>query len=59
MRIHQIKKYRFLKHLVDKKMAFQMALVVKNLPANTGDIRLTFDPWVGKILGGGHGNAFQ
>ena len=29
-----------------------MALVVKNLPANTGDIRLTFDPWVGKILGG-------
>ena len=26
-----------------------MGLVVKNLPANAGDIRDTFDPWVGKI----------
>ena len=26
-----------------------MALVVKTLPANAGDIRLAFDPWVGKI----------
>ena len=24
-------------------------LVVKNLPANAGDVRLGFDPWVGKI----------
>ena len=23
--------------------------MVKNLPANAGDIRLGFDPWVGKI----------
>ena len=31
--------------------ASQMALVVKNLPANSGDVRDTdrFNPWVGKI----------
>ena len=23
--------------------------MVKNLPANAGDVRLGFDPWVGKI----------
>ena len=28
---------------------FQVVLVVKNLPANAGDMRCTFDPWVGKI----------
>ena len=27
----------------------QVALVVKNLPANAGDMRLGFDPLVGKI----------
>ena len=27
----------------------QVALVVKNPPANTGDMRCRFDPWVGKI----------
>ena len=26
-----------------------MVLVVKNLPANAGDIRERFNPWVGKI----------
>ena len=26
-----------------------MAFLVKNLPANAGDIRHRFDPWVGKI----------
>ena len=31
--------------------AFQVALVVKNLPASAGDVkRLGFDPWVGKML---------
>ena len=30
--------------------ASQVALVVKNLPANAGDVRLGFDPWVRKIL---------
>ena len=29
--------------------ASQMALVVKNLPANSGDMRYEFDPWIGKI----------
>ena len=30
--------------------ASQVALILKNLPANEGDImRLGFDPWVGKI----------
>ena len=29
--------------------ASQAALVVKNLPANAGDIRHRFDPWVGTI----------
>ena len=28
--------------------ASQVVLVVKNLPASTGDIRHGFDPWVGK-----------
>jgi len=30
--------------------ASQVALVVKNPPANAGDTRCRFDPWVGKIL---------
>ena len=29
--------------------ASQVAQVVKNLPANAGDMRHGFDPWVGKI----------
>ena len=32
-----------------KKGASQMALLVKNPLANTGDMRLGFNPWVGKI----------
>ena len=39
--------------------ASQVALVVKNLPNNAGDMRLGFDPWVRKIPGGGHGNALS
>ena len=31
------------------KRASQVALVVKNLPANAEDIRHRFNPWVGKI----------
>ena len=30
-------------------MALQVALVVKNSPANAGDMRRGFNPWVGKI----------
>ena len=29
--------------------ASQMAIVTKNLPANAGDLRHGFSPWVGKI----------
>ena len=34
----------------DLVQAFQVVLVVKNLPANAGNVRDGFDPWVGKIL---------
>ena len=46
--------WRYIKRLKQNKCffnafwAFQVALVVKNLLANVGDIRCTFDPWVGK-----------
>ena len=36
-----------------------MALVVKNLPAEAGDMRPGFDPRVGRSLGGGRGNPLQ
>ena len=44
-----------------KRQASQVVLVVKNPPANAEDIRDLggFDPWVGKIPGGGHGNPLQ
>ena len=29
--------------------AFQVVIVVKNLPANAGDMRCKIDPWVGSI----------
>ena len=31
-------------------LAFQAVLVVKNLPANAGHLRLRFDPQVGRIF---------
>ena len=38
----------------------QVALVVKNLPANTGDIRDSdLIPGLGRSPGGGHGNPLQ
>ena len=37
-----------------------MAFVVKNPPANAGDIRDTGSiPGLGRSPGGGHGNSFQ
>ena len=37
-----------------------MALVVKKLPANAGEVkRHRFNPWAGKIPGEGHGNPLQ
>ena len=42
------------------KWASHMVLVVKNPPANAGDIRnMGLIPWVQKIPGGGHGNLLQ
>ena len=41
-------------------MGFQAALVVKNLPANAGDVRDTgWIPRSGRPPGGGHGNPLQ
>ena len=40
--------------------ASQMALVVRNLPANAGDVRTAGSiPGLGRSPGGGHGNPFQ
>ena len=40
--------------------ASQVALVVKNLPANTGDIRDSdLIPGLGRSPGGGHGNPLR
>ena len=40
--------------------ASQMALVVKNPPANAGDIRdMSLIPGSGRSPGGGHGNPLQ
>ena len=39
--------------------ACQVVLEVKNPPANAGDVRHGFDPWVEKIPWGGHGNPLQ
>ena len=37
-----------------------MALVLKNLPANVGDIRdMSLIPELGRSLGGGHDNPLQ
>ena len=40
--------------------ASQMAVVVKNLPANAGDVRDTgLIPGLGRSPGGGHGSPLQ
>ena len=38
-----------LKHNISLAWAPQLALVVKSLPASTGDLRQRCNPWVGKI----------
>ena len=44
----------------DNSRASQVALVVKNLPANAGDIRDKGSiPESGRFPGGGHGNPLQ
>ena len=40
--------------------ASQVVLVVKNTPANAGDVRdAGLIPWSGRSPGGGHGNLLQ
>ena len=41
------------------KIRTQVVLVLKNLPANAGDKRHAFNPWVGRSPGGGRGNPLQ
>ena len=46
--------------IIEKDSPFLVALVVKNLPANAGDIiDLGSVPGWGRSLGGGHGNPLQ
>ena len=48
------------KGLLSKIRASQVALVVKNSPANAGDIRDPGSiPRLGRSTGGGHGNPLQ
>ena len=43
-----------------EERASQVALVVKNSPANAGDVRTTGSiPVLGRSPGGGHGNPLQ
>ena len=43
-----------------KEWTFQVVLVVKNLPANAGDVRAVgLIPGLGRSPGGGHGNPLQ
>ena len=53
------KKKEKLKYNIQCRWAFQVALVVKNLPANTTDMRRRFNPWVRKIPWGVHSNPLQ
>ena len=49
-----------LRLLMNTYGACQVALVVKNLPANAGDVREAGSvPWLGRSPGGGHGNPLQ
>ena len=50
--------YEYLYFPVGRK-ASQVVLAIKKLPANAGDARDGFSPWVGKIPGGGNGNPLQ
>ena len=52
--------YIFIQVVVCVCWAPQVALVVRNLPANAGDIRTAGSiPGLGRSPGGGHGNPFQ
>ena len=47
---NRMKRYIFSQCVLIMNIKLKMALVVKNLPANAGDVRdWGFDPWVGKM----------
>ena len=47
-------------HFKECSQASQVALVIKNLPANAREVRdAGSDPGLGRSPGGGHGNPFQ
>ena len=53
-------KYFFKPRYTKKHLASQVVLVVKNLPANAGDVRGAGPiPGLGRSPGGGHGNPHQ
>ena len=48
------------KHITNKNLASQVALVVNNLPTSAGDLRDSgLTPGSGRSPGGGHGNPLQ
>ena len=52
-----MRRYIAIKNMVEKERASQLVLVVKNPPANAGDIGDAGSiPRSGKSPGGGHGN---
>ena len=52
--------HQYLGGTEDRVGASQVALVVKNVPANAGDMRPGFlIPWSGRPPGGGNGNPLQ
>ena len=61
--MNYIKLYGFIKAMTFKNgnnLGFQVALVIKNLPANAGDIGDKGSiPGLGGSPGGGHGNPLQ
>ena len=57
---HFFKNHCYFMSLLPVAGAFQVALVVKNLPANAGDVRDTSSiPGLGRSPRGGHGNSLQ
>ena len=50
----------YLSYLADERQASQVVLVVKNPPANSGDVRDTgLIPGLGRFPGGGNGNLLS
>ena len=51
---------KLVKYYLHYTMGFPSGSVVKNPPANAGDLRdVGLIPWLGRSPGGGHGNPLQ